>query len=67
MEQRFSASELEKLTPQELAELLSNLVFLLRRLPNIPFAELGKKAPEEDHAEDLLEKFNQHRKFEIHE
>lgn len=37
---RFSLSELESMRTHELAELLSNFVLLLRRLPNVAFSDL---------------------------
>ena len=42
---RFTINQLEGLTTSELSELLSNLVLLLRRLPDERVSELGHKAP----------------------
>jgi hypothetical protein len=48
---RFSLGELEKLTTHELAELLSNFVLLLRRLPDTRFSDLGEHLQAEPVAE----------------
>lgn len=40
---RFDLATLERLTTHELAELLSNFVLLLRRLPNVRFLDLGEQ------------------------
>ena len=42
---RFTINQLEGMTTGELSELLSNLVLLLRRLPEERVSELGHKAP----------------------
>jgi hypothetical protein len=38
--QRLTISDLEQLKTHELADLLSNTVLVLRRLPDVPFVEL---------------------------
>ena len=38
---RFSLEELEAMTTHEVADLLSKLVLILRRLPDIPFSDLA--------------------------
>lgn len=37
---RWTPEELEKLTIGELAELLANIVLILRRMPDVPVADL---------------------------
>jgi hypothetical protein len=37
---RWSPEELEKLTIGELAELMANIVLILRRMPDVPVADL---------------------------
>ncbi len=39
---RWSVEQLEGCTTHELADLPSNLVLLLRRLPDVPMSELGQ-------------------------
>lgn len=39
---RLSLADLEAMRTHELADLLSNFVLLLRRLPDVPFGELGQ-------------------------
>jgi hypothetical protein len=47
---RLSASELEAMTPGDLADLLSNIVLVIRRMPqNIPVSQLK---PVEDNQEE---------------
>lgn len=40
MEKRWTVEELEGMTPGELADLLSDIVLVLRRLPHVPVAQL---------------------------
>jgi hypothetical protein len=40
MEKRWTIEELECMTPGELADLLSDIVLVLRRLPHVPVAQL---------------------------
>lgn len=42
---RFTINQLEGMTTGELSDLFSNLVLLLRRLPDERVSELGHKAP----------------------
>lgn len=44
---RFTIQQLEEMKTHELAELLSNFVLLLRRLPNVPFSQLDQISAEE--------------------
>lgn len=37
---RLTVEDLEQFTPQELAELLAQIVLVLRRLPGVPLIEL---------------------------
>jgi hypothetical protein len=41
MKHHWTPAELEHIKTHELAEWLSNVVLLLRRLPNVPMSELG--------------------------
>lgn len=40
MEKRWTVEEIECMTPGELADLLSDIVLVLRRLPAVPVAQL---------------------------
>lgn len=39
---RLDLATLESMRTHDLAELLSNFVLILRRLPNVPFSDLGQ-------------------------
>lgn len=45
METRMTLEQLEKMKTHEIADLLTNVVLLLRRLPNVPCAQLIQQAP----------------------
>jgi hypothetical protein len=43
MNTRFTVNQLERMKTHELAELLSNVVLVLKRLPDVEFRELGSQ------------------------
>ena len=45
METRMTLEQLEKMKTHEIADLLANVVLLLRRLPDVPCAQLIQQAP----------------------
>jgi hypothetical protein len=50
-------AELEQLTTHELADLVSNIVLILRRLPNVPVSQLtAKEVPTARETPDLVSK-----------
>jgi Rho termination factor, N-terminal domain len=55
METRMTLEQLEKMKTHEIADLLANVVLLLRRLPDVPCAQLIQQAPvgerKNEHAE----------------
>lgn len=61
-DQRFSLAELEQLTTHQMAELMSNFVLLLRRLPDMRLSELAQLPIEQEQAsnpgDDLVSKAN---------
>ncbi len=44
---RLTVADLEKMTTHELAELLANIVLVLRRMPDVQVQELERKIEEE--------------------
>lgn len=60
---RFDLATLEGLTTHELAELLSNFVLLLRRLPDVRFLDLGVIPAEQLQAEPVAESREDGRDF----
>jgi hypothetical protein len=54
---RLSVSELEEMHTHDLAALLSNVVLVLRRLPNVPVRELaGQEQKTSNAGDDLVDK-----------
>ena len=45
METRMTLEQLEKMKTHEIADLLANVVLLLRRLPDVPCGQLIQQAP----------------------
>lgn len=57
---RLSVSDLEAMHTHDLAALLSNVVLVLRRLPNIPVGELASQEQKTSNAgDDLVDKASQ--------
>ena len=60
---RFDLATLESMRTHDLAELMSNFVLLLRRLPNVPFSDLGQIPATEQQAsnsgDDLVTRANE--------
>ena len=52
---RLSLADLEAMRTHDLAELLSNFVLLLRRLPDVPFSELGQLPTTEQSPSETIE------------
>lgn len=60
---RLTLADLEQMCTHDLAELLSNFVLLLRRLPDMKFSELGQLPTEQqdqasNSGDDLVSKAN---------
>lgn len=49
----FTAEQLERMTTHELADMLSNIVMLLRRMPDVPCQELVAQASSAEHSTDI--------------
>jgi hypothetical protein len=65
MENRWTIEELERMTPREVADLLSNIVMVLRGMPNVPITDL-KPVEREYDASSLVEGLR-HDTTETHE
>ena len=55
-EKRLSVNDLEQMTTHQIADLLANIVLLLRRLPDVPIAGLKSTETPADTAAELLAK-----------
>lgn len=53
--QRLTAKDLEQLTTHQVATMLSDIVLILRRLPDVPFSDL-QQAEETPATPDLMAK-----------
>lgn len=53
--QRLTAKDLEQLTTHQVAAMLSDIVLILRRLPDVPFTDL-QQAEETPATPDLVDK-----------
>jgi hypothetical protein len=60
---RFSLATLESMRTHDLAELLSNFVLLLRRLPDVRFSDLAVIPAEQVQAEPVAESREDGRDF----
>jgi Rho termination factor, N-terminal domain len=49
METRMTLEQLEKMKTHEIADLLTNVVLLLRRLPDVPCGQLIQQTPGDEH------------------
>lgn len=60
---RFTLAQLEAMSTHQVADLLSNLVLILRRLPDVAISELGPNESQEekgsDSGDDLVSKANE--------
>ncbi|MDQ2888790.1 MAG: Rho termination factor N-terminal domain-containing protein [Chloroflexota bacterium] len=56
METRMTLEQLEKMKTHEIADLLANVVLLLRRLPDVPCAQLIQQAPGGEHKNEQAER-----------
>ena len=45
MEKHMTLEQLEKMKTHEIADLLANVVLLLRRLPDVPYSQLVQQSP----------------------
>ena len=56
METRMTLEQLEKMKTHEIADLLANVVLLLRRLPDVPCGQLIQQAPGGEHKHEHAER-----------
>ena len=56
----FTAEQLESMTTHELADMLSNIVMLLRRMPDVPCQELVAQASNTEHDADISPALSEH-------
>ncbi len=54
METRMTLEQLEKMKTHEIADLLANVVLLLRRLPDVPCGQLIPQAPGSEHKDNHI-------------
>ncbi len=54
METRMTLEQLEKMKTHEIADLLANVVLLLRRLPDVPCAQLSQQAPGDERRDEQV-------------
>jgi Rho termination factor, N-terminal domain len=55
METRMSLEQLEKMKTHEIADLLANIVLLLRRLPDVPCGQLIQQTPGSERRNEQVE------------
>jgi hypothetical protein len=55
METRMTLEQLEKMKTHEIADLLANVVLLLRRLPDVPCGQLIQQMPGSEHRDNHVE------------
>ena len=55
MATRVTVEQLEKMKTHDIADLLANIVLLLRRLPDIPYSQLIQQAPSDEHRNGQVE------------
>ncbi|HEV2661862.1 MAG TPA: Rho termination factor N-terminal domain-containing protein [Ktedonobacteraceae bacterium] len=56
METRMTLEQLEKMKTHEIADQLANVVLLLRRLPDVPCAQLIQQAPDSERKHEQVER-----------